>query len=69
MMCSMTTILPGLKDITEDQKPDGGMTITFHVEDDKVDDFFNALMLERGDIKGLQRLITEALDNYIKKES
>ena len=68
-MCSMTTILPGLKDITEDQKPDGGMTITFHVEDDKVDDFFNALMLERGDIKGLQRLITEALDNYIKKES
>jgi len=69
MMCSMTTILPGLKDITEDQKPDGGMTITFHVEDDKVDDFFNALMLERGDIKGLQRLITEALDNYMKKES
>ena len=68
MMCSMTTILPGLKDITEDQKPDGGMTITFHVEDDKVDDFFNALMLERGDIKGLQRLITEALDNYMKKE-
>lgn len=68
MMCSMTTILPGLKGITEDQKPDGGMTITFHVEDDKVDDFFNALMLERGDIKGLQRLITEALDNYMKKE-
>jgi hypothetical protein len=25
--------------------------------------------LERGDIKGLQRLITEALHNYIKKES
>lgn len=68
-MCSMTTILPGLKDITEEQKTDGSMTITFHVEDDKVDDFFNALMLERGDIKGLQRLITEALDNYMKKES
>lgn len=68
-MCSMTTILPGLKDITEEQEPDGSMTITFHVEDDKVDDFFNALMLERGDIKGLQRLITEALHNYIKKES
>lgn len=64
----MKTILPGLKDITEEQKPDGSMTITFHVEDDKVDDFFGALMLKRDDVAGLQRIITEALDNYLKRE-
>ena len=54
--------IPGLISISEQPGTNGGMTLIFEVEDDKVDQFFAAFGLQPGDQEGFQRAVIESLE-------
>lgn len=62
-------MIPGLKNIdVEDTDPLSGKTrVVFNIEDDKVEEFFNFLMLESNDTAGLERLLIDALETYLNR--
>ena len=60
-------MIPGLKSIEEEAAPDGKLRIVFNIEDDKAEDFFNFLMLEKNDAVGFEKLINDALRQYLDR--
>lgn len=60
-------MIPGLKSIEEEQLPDGKTRIVFNIEDDRVDEFFNFLMIEKNDTAGFEKLINDALASYLNR--
>lgn len=60
-------MIPGLKSIEEETSPDGKLRIVFNIEDDKAEDFFNFLMLEKNDAVGFEKLINDALRQYLDR--
>jgi hypothetical protein len=61
------TEIPGLIAISETHNPGGGSTFTFEIEDDKVDQFFQAFGLQPGDQEGFQRVVIEAIEAMIAR--
>lgn len=60
-------MIPGLKGIEEETTPDGKTRIIFNIEDNQVDEFFNFLMLEKNDSAGFEKLINNALTEYLNR--
>ena len=62
-------MIPGLKSIdVEDADPLSGKTrVVFNIEDDKVEEFFNFLMLENNDTAGFEKLLINALETYLNR--
>lgn len=60
-------MIPGLKSIDEEISADGKTRIVFNIEDDKVDDFFNYMLLEKNDTVGFEKLVTNALQEYLNR--
>jgi hypothetical protein len=58
--------IPGLKQILEEPGPDGKTRIIFDIDDDRSDDFFRQFGLEPGDEEGFERMVIEAINNFIK---
>jgi len=56
-------VIPGLVSIEENEN--GSLDIV--LEDDKIEEFYNFFGLQVGDEEGLQSLIVEALEEYIKQ--
>ena len=63
----LETEIPGLIAISETHNPGGGSTFTFEIEDDKVDQFFQAFGLQPGDQAGFQRVVIEAIEMMIER--
>ena len=60
-------MIPGLKSIEEEITADGKTRIVFNIEDDQADEFFNFLMLEKNDSAGVEKLINNALTEYLSR--
>ena len=60
--------IPGLQSIWDEQGPDGLTRIILEIDDDKVDQFFDALRLQSGDTEGLQDIIIKSLEWALKKQ-
>lgn len=60
--------IPGLQSIWDEQGPDGLARIILEIDDDKVDQFFDALGLQSGDAEGLQDIIIKSLEWALKKQ-
>ena len=60
--------IPGLQSIWDEQGPDGLTRINFDIDDDKVDQFFDALGLKSGDTEGLQDIIIKSLEWALKEK-
>jgi hypothetical protein len=60
-------MIPGLKSIEEEITADGKTRIVFNIEDDQADEFFNFLMLEKNDSAGFEKLINNALTEYLNR--
>jgi len=60
-------MIPGLKSIDEEVTADGKTRIVFNIEDDKVDDFFNYMLLEKNDTVGFEKLVINALQEYLNR--
>jgi len=60
-------MIPGLKSIDEEISADGKTRIVFNIEDDKVDDFFNYMLLEKNDKVGFEKLVINALQEYLNR--
>lgn len=60
-------MIPGLKSIEEEITADGKARIVFNIEDDQADEFFNFLMLEKNDSAGFEKLINNALAEYLNR--
>lgn len=63
----MKARIPGLQEITEETDADGTTRIVFHIDDDRVDDFFGAFGLQPNDHDGFQRAVTEALNRSLSR--
>ena len=59
--------IPGLQSIWDEQGPDGLPRINFDIDDDKVDQFFEALGLQSGDTEGLRELVIKSLTWSMKE--
>lgn len=60
--------IPGLQSIWDEQGPDGLTRIILEIDDDKVDQFFDALGLQSGDTGGLQDMIIKSLEWALKEQ-
>ena len=60
--------IPGLQSIWDEQGPDGLTRIILEIDDDKVDQFFDALGLQSGDTGGLQDMIIKSLEWALKEK-
>lgn len=60
--------IPGLQSIWDEQGPDGLTRIILEIDDDKVDQFFDALGLQSGDTEGLQDMIIKSLEWALKEQ-
>ena len=60
--------IPGLQSIWDEKGPDGLTRIILEIDDDKVDQFFDALGLQSGDTGGLQDMIIKSLEWALKKQ-
>jgi len=59
--------IPGLQSIWDERGPDGLTRIILEIDDDKVDQFFDALGLQSGDTEGLQNIIIKSLEWALKE--
>lgn len=63
----MQTIrIPGLKGITEEPGPDGKTRVVFEIDDDRSDEFFRQFGLQPGDEDGFERIVVEAINDFVK---
>lgn len=60
--------IPGLQSIWDEQGPDGLTRIILEIDDDKVDQFFDALGLQSGDTGRLQDIIIKSLEWALKEQ-
>ena len=60
--------IPGLQSIWDEQGPDGLTRIVLEIDDDKTDQFFEALGLQSGDTEGLQDAIIKSLEWALKEQ-
>ena len=60
--------IPGLQSIWNEQGPDGLTRIILEIDDDKVDQFFDALGLQSGDTEGLQDMIIKSIEWALKEK-
>lgn len=60
--------IPGLEKITDVATEDGGCTITLHIESGRADEFFHTFDLAPGDDAGLQKLMIQAIENYLVEQ-
>lgn len=60
------TSIPGLKQISEEKTEDGKTRIVFDIDDDRSDEFFRQFGLEPGDEEGFERMVIEAINNFVK---
>ena len=60
------TRIPGLKQISEEKAEDGKTRIIFDIDDDRSDEFFRQFGLEPGDEEGFERMVIEAINNFVK---
>lgn len=58
--------IPGLKQILEEQGPDGKTRFVFEIDDDRSDEFFRQFGLEPGDEAGFEAMVIESINNFIK---
>ena len=58
--------IPGLQSIWDEKGPDGLTRIILEIDDDKVDQFFDALGLQSGDTERLQDIIIKSLEWALK---
>lgn len=63
----MTTEIPGLVQITDEDLPTGGCKITLEIEDGKTDEFYRTFGLKPGDEQGLQLLMIKALEDHLAR--
>jgi hypothetical protein len=59
--------IPGLQSIRNEEGPDGFTRIIFEIDDDKVDQFFEALGLQSGDEAGLHDVVIKSLEWSLKE--
>jgi len=59
--------IPGLKSIWDEQGPDGLTRIVLEIDDDKTEQFFEALGLQSEDTEGLQDIIIKSLEWALKE--
>jgi hypothetical protein len=59
--------IPGLQSIRDERGPDGLPRIIFEIDDDKVDQFFEALGLQSGDEAGLHDVVIKSLTWSLKE--
>lgn len=60
------TKIPGLKQILEEPTGDGKTRIIFEIDDDRSDEFFRQFGLEPGDEDGFEKMVIEAINNFVK---
>jgi hypothetical protein len=60
------TSIPGLKQIIEETGPDGKTRLVFDIDEDRSDAFFRQFGLEPGDEAGFEKLVIEAINNFMK---
>lgn len=61
-----TNKIPGLKGITEEPGPDGKTRFVFEIDDNRSDEFFRQFGLEPGDEEGFERIVVEAINDFVK---
>lgn len=54
--------IPGLLGITTEYQPDGSLKIIFELDDQKFENFFDALGVLPGDEEGLRKVIISGLE-------
>lgn len=62
----MKSNIPGLRQIIEEQAPDGKTRFVFDIDDDRSDEFFAQFGLQPGDEAGFEAIVVEAINNFIK---
>lgn len=61
--------IPGLLGITTENQPDGGLKIIFELDDQKFENFFDALGVLPGDEEGLRDVIIAGLEWATKERN
>ena len=65
----MMVDIPGLKSIWDEVRPDGTTRIILEVDDDRLDQFFEALGIDSGDTAALQDMIIRALEHALENRT